>query len=55
MNTFLTEGLTIPKGHIVNSDTDITNQIRKLPNQHIRPDGALLQVHTCVGRRSNKP
>ncbi|SFP94450.1 BON domain-containing protein [Hymenobacter arizonensis] len=46
VTTFVTERLTIQKGEIVNSDAEITTQIRELLDWDIRVNSALVEVQT---------
>lgn len=46
VTTFVTERLTIQKGEIMNSDTEITTQIRELLDWDIRVNSALVEVRT---------
>ena len=46
VTSFVTERLTIQKGEIVNSDAEITTQIRELLDWDIRVNSALVEVRT---------
>ncbi|WP_165768416.1 BON domain-containing protein [Hymenobacter amundsenii] len=46
VTTFATEHLTIQKGEILNSDTEITTQIQELLDWDIRVNSALVEVRT---------
>ncbi|OGX85407.1 hypothetical protein BEN47_14930 [Hymenobacter lapidarius] len=46
VTTFVTERLTIQKGKILNSDEEITTQIRELLDWDIRVNSALVEVRT---------
>ena len=46
VTTFVTERLTIQKGEIINSDAEITTQIRELLDWDIRVNSALVEVRT---------
>ena len=47
VRAFTTDHLTIRGGEILNSDEEITTQVRELLDWDIRVNGALVEVHTC--------